>query len=73
MSASLLAPPVREALAAMNLDFEVLPCEAALADTEVFCDHYGFLVEHSANTIVVTSKTGEKKFAACVLLAHTRV
>lgn len=62
---------VREALDATSLPYEVLPCEEHLADTETFSNHYGFPMENNANTILVASKRGPKRYAACVLLATT--
>jgi prolyl-tRNA editing enzyme YbaK/EbsC (Cys-tRNA(Pro) deacylase) len=62
---------VREALDAMDLPYEVLPCEEHLADTETFSKHYGFPMENNANTILVASKRGPKRYSACVLLATT--
>jgi len=66
-------PKIREILENSGLDFEVMDCDPSLADTVVFCEHYGISLDHSANTIVVKSKTGEEKFAACVVLASMRL
>ena len=44
-----------------------------LSDTAIFCKHYGVPPENSANAILVKSKTGEKKYALCVLLATHRL
>lgn len=66
-----LAPQVRKALDASGLAYEVLPCEDHLADTETFSKHYGFPMDNNANTILVASKRGPKRYAACVLLATT--
>ena len=67
----LLDKRVREALEATGLPCDVLPCEEHLADTETFSNHYGFPMENNANTILVASKRGPKRYAACVLLATT--
>lgn len=56
-----------------KLDYELLDCDPELADTAVYCEHYGCAIEDCANTILVKSKTGEEKFAACVLLANSRL
>lgn len=64
---------VRAALDALGIAYEVLPCDPALADTEVFCEHYGYPLENSANTLLVAGKTGERRAAACVVLATTRL
>ncbi len=39
----------------------------------MFCQHYGYALEVSANTIIVKAKTGEERFVACVVLASTRL
>lgn len=68
-----LPPAVRAALEASGLPYEVLPCDPALADTATFCAHYGVAPEDSANAILVKTKTGEERFAVCVVLATTRL
>ena len=64
---------VRAALEASGAGYEIMACDPALADTALFCEHYGYAMADSANAILVKSKTGEEKFAACVLLATTRL
>ena len=64
---------IQQALNASGVDHEVLVCDPELADTAVFCAHYGHALGNSANTIIVGSKTGEKQYVACVLLANTRL
>jgi prolyl-tRNA editing enzyme YbaK/EbsC (Cys-tRNA(Pro) deacylase) len=67
---------VREALDAAGVPYEVMDCDPDLADTAVFCEHYGVPVEQSANTILVAGKPrggGDKTYVACVVLAHTRL
>ena len=66
-------PFIRKFLESTKLDFEIMDCEPDLADTNIFCKKYGINLEDSANTIVVKSKTGELKYAACVLLATTKL
>lgn len=68
-----LAPPVRAALEAAGTDYEVVACDPALADTEAFCAAYGFALEDSANTILVAGRAEPPRYAACVLLATTRL
>ena len=67
----LLHPAVREALTALAVPFEVLPCDPELADTAAFVEAYGIPLERSANTILVASKGAEPVHVACVLLATT--
>jgi prolyl-tRNA editing enzyme YbaK/EbsC (Cys-tRNA(Pro) deacylase) len=56
-----------------GVPLEVLPCDPALADTAAFCAHYGYPLERAANTIIVASKREPKQYAACVVLATTRL
>lgn len=64
---------VLAAVKAAGVPYEVLPCDPALADTEAFCAHYGVPLERSANTILVASRSEPRQYAACVLLATTRL
>jgi prolyl-tRNA editing enzyme YbaK/EbsC (Cys-tRNA(Pro) deacylase) len=69
--AVLLHPLVRESLEALDVRFEVMECDPALADTAAFVEAYGVPLERSANTILVASKGAETTYVACVLLATT--
>jgi prolyl-tRNA editing enzyme YbaK/EbsC (Cys-tRNA(Pro) deacylase) len=60
-------------LEATGIDFEVVPCDPALADTAAFCEAYGYALEDSANTIVVVGKAEPPVYAACVVLATSRL
>jgi prolyl-tRNA editing enzyme YbaK/EbsC (Cys-tRNA(Pro) deacylase) len=64
---------VRAALEALSPSFEILPCDPALADTAAFCAHYGIPPEESGNTIVVATKKEPRRYAACLVLATTRL
>lgn len=64
---------VRAQLDRLGVVYEVVPCDPALADTAAFCEAYGYQMHDSANTIVVIGKTDPPKFAACVVLADTRL
>ena len=68
---ALLHPAVRERLAQVAVDFEVMECDPALADTAAFVEAYGVPLDQSANTIVVASKGAEPAYAVCLLLATT--
>ena len=61
---------VRQFLDASGFAYEVVLCDPELADTVVFCQHYGYALDVSANTIVVKAKTEEERF---VVLATTRL
>jgi prolyl-tRNA editing enzyme YbaK/EbsC (Cys-tRNA(Pro) deacylase) len=69
-----LHPAVAEALAAYGIRYAVLACDAELADTAAFCEHYGVSLEQAANTILVASRKVEPpKYAVCVVLGTTRL
>ena len=57
----------------LGVPFELIPCDPEYADTAAFCAQYGYPVERAANTLVVASKKEPKQFAACVVLATTRL
>ena len=71
------ADPDRDALErtldGRGVDYELFPCDPALADTAAFCAAYGFALEDSANTIVVVGKSNPPVYAACVVLATHRL
>ena len=62
-----------EALDSLGVDYELFPCDPALADTAAFCAAYGFDPADSANTIVVIGKGDPPRYAACVVLAPNRL
>lgn len=75
-SPSMATPPdelVQIHLQALEAPFEIMPCDPALADTTAFCEAYGIPPEDSANTIVVLGKADPPVYAACVVLATTRL
>jgi prolyl-tRNA editing enzyme YbaK/EbsC (Cys-tRNA(Pro) deacylase) len=66
-------PRVLADMQTRGLEFEVLDCDPALADTAQFCEAYGVPLEKSANAILVASRKPEGHNAVCVVLAHTRL
>lgn len=64
---------VRQVLDGLAVPYELIPIEPAFADTVLFCEHYGFPADHSANTIIVGSKKEPKQYCACLVLASTRL
>jgi len=64
---------VIEALNQIGVPYEAIQIDPEFADTAAFCEKYGYPLERSCNTILVTSKRGPKKQAACVVLANTRL
>jgi prolyl-tRNA editing enzyme YbaK/EbsC (Cys-tRNA(Pro) deacylase) len=71
----LLGEPVADALEAIP-ERELIGVAAIdpdLADTAAFCAEYGSPLEASANCVVVAGKrSGDERFAACLVLATTR-
>ena len=67
----LLHPSVRADLDARGVEYDVMECDPALADTAAFVEAYGVPPERSANTILVASKGATPTYVACVLLATT--
>ncbi len=65
--------PLITALVATGVDDEISGCDPDLADTAQFCAAYGYELEDSANTIVVIGKAEPAVYAACVVLATTRL
>ena len=68
-----IAARVRAALDALGVPYEVMHIDPDFADTAQFCEKYGIPLEQSANTIIVASKKEPKQYAACVVLATTRL
>ena len=60
-------------MSALNIEHTVIDCEPEFADTQIFCDHYGYSVDEAANVLLIASKKGEPKYAACVVLAAYRL
>ena len=73
MNSEQIEQSVRSALESLGVDYEILPCDPALADTAAFCQHYGIPPSHSANAILVASKKEPKQYAVCLALATTQL
>lgn len=71
-SAGMQDPLITE-LDGLGVAYEIFACDPALADTAQFCEAYGFELADSANSIVVSSKKEPRVYAACVVLATTRL
>ncbi len=72
-----MTDPLRErvlqAATDAGADFEPMECDPDLADTAVFCEHYGIPLERSGNTIVLESKRPKGHHAVFIVLANTRL
>ena len=64
---------VRGFLSDNEIPYETIACRPDQADTAVFCEVFGIAPEASVNTILVASKKEPKSYAACLVLAHTRL
>lgn len=64
---------IQDQLDGLGVPYELFPCDPALADTANFCAAYGFKLEDSANTILVIGKSEPPVYAACVVLATSRL
>jgi len=62
-----------EALEVLGAEYEIIPCDPALADTAQFCEAYGYSPEESANAILVIGKSAERPIACCLVLASSRL
>lgn len=70
---TILDPRVHKALEQAKIEYEEFACNPELADTAAFCDEYDFTPAQSANTILVSGKAEPRIFAACVVLATTKL
>ena len=73
----LLADPVLKAVRGLgefeSSQFGVAEIDPDVADTAAFCERYASPLELSANCVVVSGKrSGEVRYAACLVLATTR-
>lgn len=64
---------VANVMSALNIEHSVIDCDPEFADTKKFCDHYGYSVNEAANVLLIASKKGKLKYAACVVLATCRL
>jgi len=62
-----------DAMHSLGVIYEEMDCDPDLADTAQFCEAYGIPLERSANTILVASRRPEGHFAACLVLATSRL
>ncbi|MEO1062835.1 MAG: YbaK/EbsC family protein [Actinomycetota bacterium] len=65
--------PILARLQATGQPHEVVPCDPDLADTAAFCEAYGYELVDSANAIVVAGKADPPPYAACLVLAVSRL
>ncbi|MBI2203823.1 MAG: hypothetical protein HYU41_08245 [Candidatus Rokubacteria bacterium] len=73
MDASDIDRLVGETLERLGVPYEIMQIDPDFADTAQFCERYGIPLDQSANTIIVASKKEPKQYAACLVLATTRL
>ncbi len=73
MSVDPLEARVAGVLRDLGVPHELVTIDPAFADTAAFCERYGYPLDRSCNTIIVASKKEPKQYAACVVLATTRL
>ena len=64
---------VLEYLETHQVEYKCIEIAPEFADTRLFCERYGYPMEHSCNTIIVASKKEPRQYCACVVLATTRL
>lgn len=73
MNPAIAHPAVRDALAALGVEYDTVACDPSLADTAAFCEAYGFDPAESANCIIVASRRPTGRHLAALVLATTRL
>ena len=73
MTAAQVEARVRRELAALGGPYELMEIDPALADTADFCAAYDVALEDSANCIIVASRDEAPTYAACLVLATTKL
>jgi len=68
-----LDPEIQSRIDALNIDYEVVECDPQYADTAAFCEQYGYSLSDSANCIICASSPAPRKYAACLVLADSRL
>ncbi len=66
-------PSVAECLQKYGIEYKVLYCQPEEADTAIFCERYGYDLQHASNAIVVATKSEPVQFACCMVLATTKL
>lgn len=64
---------VRRHLHELGTPYKVIEIDPTYADTAAFCERYGYSPVVSVNCILVASRTGERKYAACLVQATKRL
>lgn len=73
MTDSPLHTNVEQVLQELQIKYQAIGCDPALADTADFCREYGYSPQQSANALVVGSSKGEPVYACCIVLANCKL
>ncbi|MEM9603568.1 MAG: YbaK/EbsC family protein [Pseudomonadota bacterium] len=65
--------PLTPFLERTGADYSIIECDPEHADTAAFCAQYGYSLAESANLLVIRGKSGEQRYAACLVLASCRL
>jgi prolyl-tRNA editing enzyme YbaK/EbsC (Cys-tRNA(Pro) deacylase) len=57
----------------LGVPYRVIEIDPDYADTAAFCQRYGYSSQISVNCILVASKVGEQRYAACLVQATRRL
>ncbi|MDZ4836023.1 MAG: hypothetical protein SGJ27_19775 [Candidatus Melainabacteria bacterium] len=66
-------PSVKAGLEKCGIEYRVFDCDPELADTAIFCEHYGYSADTTGNTIITATKADPVRFACAVILATTKL
>lgn len=70
---ALLHPGVYAAVEKYGLSADAMACNPELADTQAFCQAYGFAPEQTCNAIIVVAKADPVKYVCCVILSTCKL
>ena len=60
-------------LQGLGVTYELVEIDPEFADTALFCEKYGYPLDHSGNAIVVASKKEPKKCSTCIVKGSDRL
>ena len=60
-------------MSALDIEHTIIACEPDFADTREFCERYSYPLDEAANVLLIASRKGEPRCAACVVLAAYRL
>ena len=72
-SSSAIEEVVVSTLRSLGITYELIQIDPEFADTTLFCEKYGYPLDHCGNAIVVASKREPKRFSACIVKGSDRL